>query len=64
MKREYIIGTKPVPAWCRDWLMPYLKTDGTTGWEFYGKYKTYELQAGDVLTLTEQGISVYIQKRA
>jgi hypothetical protein len=43
--------------------MPYLRADGAIGWEFYGKYRSYDLQAGDVLTLDENGICVDKKKR-
>ena len=64
MMEKYIIGTTPVPAWCRSYLMQYLRADGSTGWEFYGKVSTFELRAGDALILTERGISVENKKRA
>lgn len=45
----YILGTKPVPGWCRNYIMPYRKLDGSTGYEFYGKHATFYLKAGDKL---------------
>ena len=63
MEREYIIGTKPIPAWCRDRLMPYMKADGSVGWEFYGKHRSYDLDVGDALLWVNDSICVDKKKR-
>ena len=49
MPERYIIGAEPMPKWAQKVLQPYRKTDGTVGYEFYGKYATKELSAGDEL---------------
>ena len=49
MRRRYVIGESPVPYWCRALIMPYRKSDGSTGYEFHGKNRDYDLSAGDVL---------------
>ena len=49
MTEKYIIGTSPAPTWAAERLAPYKKTDGKTGYEFYGVFITVELNAGDVL---------------
>ena len=52
MTNTYTVGKSPVPKWCRDLLIPYRKMDGSTGWEFHGSYKTFELSKGDQITNT------------
>lgn len=47
--QKYIIGTKPVPSWCADKLMPYKKMDGSCGVEFHGVQMDIDLIIGDVL---------------
>lgn len=47
MAKTYTVGKSPVPAWCRDLLTPYRKMDGSTGWEFHGSYKSFELVQGE-----------------
>ena len=64
MGDKYIVGTEPIPAWCRGWLMPYQKLDGAIGWEFYGKRRSYELSKGDVLIKQDCRILVDKKKRA
>ena len=49
MTERYVIGTSPMPKWCRDDLMPYIKTDGSTGYEFNTFAGTLNLVCGDVL---------------
>lgn len=58
---KYIIGEGFAPVWCRQYLTPYKKRDGSTGYEFAGKFKSFELSKGDILEL-EDGI-VKVRKR-
>ena len=62
MDDTYIIGTVPVPKWCRHRIMPYKKIDGTVGYEYYSNRKTYDMQTGERLELRGKNIYV-IQKR-
>lgn len=62
MTEKYIIGTRPVPKWAAECLTPYKKTDGTTGFEFYGTWRTFELEAGDALIKTGRVIEVEYKK--
>ena len=59
---KYIIGTKPIPEWCYEKLMPFRKWDGTTGIEFYGERKTISLDIGDILI--KQGKYIKIERAA
>lgn len=54
----YILGTKPVPGWCRNYIMPYRKLDGSVGYEFYGYSATFYLKAGDKLIKQDGRIHV------
>lgn len=58
---EYIIGTEPIPTWCKDYLSPYQKMDGSVGWEFYSKFRDYDLIAGDKLIL--DGYLIKVERR-
>lgn len=49
MVEVYVIGTKPVPEWCRRLITPYKRLDGGIGYEFHGKRTDFSLQAGDEL---------------
>ena len=49
MTDRYVIGTTPVPRWCRDDLMPYMRADGSTGYEYQTPCATLNLQKGDTL---------------
>ena len=49
MAERYMIGTYPVPDWCKNHLSCYRKQDGTTGIEFHGSTHDINLNAGDVL---------------
>lgn len=62
-KQRYEIGASPVPYWCRAFLMPYRKSDGTTGFEFWGKFKAYDLEPGDALIYDGYTIRVETKKR-
>lgn len=46
---KYIIGTSPLPEWCQNCLMPYIKSDGSTGWEYHTTWYTLDLKQGDML---------------
>ena len=54
----YILGTQPVPDWCRNYIMPYRKSDGGVGYEFYGYSATFFLKAGDKLIKADGRIKV------
>lgn len=41
-----------MPEWAAERLSPYRKTDGSTGYEFYGVWRTIELERGDALIKT------------
>lgn len=62
MDDTYIIGTVPVPDWCRDRIMPYRKINGKIGYEYYGNRVTYNMSTGEKLKLRGGNIYV-IQKR-
>ncbi len=59
MTDTYIIGSSPVPDWCRRRIMQYRKVDGTTGYEYHGKVKSYDLDPGDVLE--KKGKYIYVR---
>ena len=40
MVEVYVIGTEPVPEWCRRLITPYKRLNGGTGYEFHGKEPT------------------------
>jgi hypothetical protein len=47
---RYVVGTPNAPKWCKNRIMPYLRYDGKTGYEFFGLERTFIMEAGDVLT--------------
>lgn len=55
---KYIIGEGFAPEWCRRFLAPYKKRDGTTGYLFYGRWKDYELVKGDILLMDDGKIKI------
>ena len=57
-KDEYTIGKGPAPDWCRGLLTHFQKYDGTIGYEFYGKYKDFDLNVGDKLIRKGKQIEV------
>lgn len=61
-KEIYILGQGPAPDWCRDKLMAYQKTNGTTGFFFYGTWKDFELKHGDKLVKCGNRINVERRK--
>ena len=58
MTDRYIVGTSPVPRWCRDDLMPYIKADGSTGYEFYTPRKVLYLVNGDMIINNDGRVEV------
>ena len=58
MHAEYIIGNGPAPPWCANLLSPYMRGDGSVGYEFRGALKDFSLCIGDVLILNGRIISV------
>ena len=59
---QYIIGDIPIPWWCKRELMAYQKDDGTIGFEYYGRFVTFELKQGDVLVWDGYRVDVKIMK--
>ena len=55
---EYIIGTSPMPWWVHGRLLPFKKMDGSTGYEWRGHLRTYDLDVGD--KLIRYGREVYV----
>lgn len=55
---KYIIGQGFAPEWCRRFLMPYKRADGSTGYLFYGKWRDFELEKGDILLMGDGKIEV------
>lgn len=49
--KQYVLGSKNVPYWRKDKIAPYRKLDGSTGYEFRGEEKDFELAKGDRLLL-------------
>lgn len=62
MTERYVIGTSPMPKWCRDDLMPYIKTDGSTGYEYQTPWNTLNLKCGDVLINKDGRVEVKFLK--
>jgi hypothetical protein len=62
MKDEYIVGKRKAPEWCRRFLQPYQKSDGSTGYHYYGKRKDVELSVGDKLIRHEDGKVTIIRR--
>lgn len=60
--KNYIIGSGPAPEWCRSLLAPYRRCNGTTGYEFHGKKKDFELAAGDMLEKASDGKILVVRK--
>lgn len=58
---KYIVGQGFAPEWCRRHLAPYRKRDGSMGYEYVGKFRSFELSKGDILEM-EAGI-VRIRKK-
>ena len=54
-REEYIIGDGQAPAWCHNLLMPYLKQDGSIGYEFHGGERDFNLRRGDTLIKHKDG---------
>lgn len=60
---EYIVGSKYVPWWCKQRIMPFRKADGTTGYEYHDKsLKTFILDEGDVL-FRDNNNKIFVQKK-
>ncbi len=59
----YTIGSGTPPDWLIDKLLPYQKMDGTVGYEFHGKYRTFFLVAGDKLIFSNGRINVKQKNR-
>lgn len=61
MKEKYIIGTSPVPTWCRPYLQPFRRLDGTCAVEYYTKHRTFDLNVGDMLI--KQGDKIIFKQK-
>lgn len=46
---SYTIGEKGAPYWCKNRIMPFRRSDGSTGYEYYEQKKVVNLKAGDML---------------
>lgn len=57
----YVIGTEPVPEWCRSKIMPYKRPQGDIGYEFHGKTTDFMLQAGD--ELVRDGNQIHVRSK-
>ena len=55
---KYIIGKGRAPEWCRRFLTPYINMRGGISYHFYGKFRDYELEVGDILTKENSEIKV------
>lgn len=55
---KYIIGNGRAPEWCRRFLTPYRNGRGEISYLFYGKFRDYELEVGDILTKEDGNIKV------
>lgn len=60
----YIIGQGFAPEWCRRFITMYKKRDGSTGYEFYGRWRDFELVKGDILIMEAGKIKVRKRGRA
>lgn len=54
----YVIGTEPVPKWCRRLITPYKRLNGGVGYEFHGKRTDFYLVPGDELEWDGKDIQV------
>ncbi len=50
-----------MPEWAAERLAQFKKTNGGTGYEFYGAWRTIELEAGD--TLIKSGRRIEIERK-
>ena len=57
----YVIGSVPVPDWCRDKLIPYQKSDGSIGYEFHSHIRDVNLVEGD--ELIRVGRKIYFKRQ-
>ena len=58
---EYIIGTSQLPKWVQGRLLPFKKMDGSTGYEWRGYLRTYDLDVGD--KLIKYGRDIYVSRK-
>lgn len=58
---EYIIGTSPLPKWVQGRLLPFKKMDGSSGYEWRGYLRTYDLDVGD--KLIKYGRDIYVSRK-
>jgi hypothetical protein len=58
MKDEYVVGSGKPPSWLKNKIMPYRKMDGTTGFEFHGRQRTYVLYCGNKLVRNGSRIGI------
>jgi len=56
--KQYIIGSKDVPLWCKNKITPFKRMDGSVGYEFRGTEKDYDLAKGDRLVLHKGQIHI------
>jgi hypothetical protein len=62
--QEYVIGTRNVPWWCKNRIMPFRKSNGVTGFEFFDKFSGgTTLKKGDLLVRDDNGRIIVKRKR-
>ena len=58
----YIIGDRNPPFWCRRRIMPYMKRNGETGYEFHGRQGILMLEKGDRL-MRGHNKDIFVRKK-
>lgn len=58
----YRTGEHP-PEWCMKGISMFRRDDGSTGIEYYGRYRTYTLEIGDAIIKTGDHITIERGKR-
>ena len=58
---EYTMGRGKMPEWVACKVMAYKKTDGSTGYEFYGMVKVIDLRIGD--KIIKEGHLIRIERK-
>jgi hypothetical protein len=58
MTNSYEVGSGNPPGWCRQYISPFKKMDGTIAYEFYGKHESFILEKGEVLVKDAEQIII------
>ena len=58
----YTIGDRNIPYWCRNRIMQYRKTNGSTGYEYHGKGEVLQLEKDDVI-FRGQNKQIFVRKK-